>query len=59
MPGRKNKKRGAPPTPLTLKILATLRVMALGFPMDGMGIESGISQLVLATFWMDDRRIFR
>jgi hypothetical protein len=42
-PGQK--KRGAPPTPLTLKILATLRVMALGFPMDGMRLESGIAVL--------------
>jgi hypothetical protein len=52
MPGRKNKtKRGAPPTPLTLKILATLTVMALGCPMDGMRLESGISQPVLAKFF--------
>jgi hypothetical protein len=51
MPGRKNKKRGAPPTPLTLNILWTLRVMALGCPMDGMRLESGISQCVLVKFF--------
>jgi len=43
-PGLKKKRaRGAPPSHLTLKILASLRVMALGSPMDGMRLESGIS----------------
>jgi hypothetical protein len=50
-PGGKNTKRGAPPTHLTLSIMATLRVMPLGCPMDGMRLESGISQHVLAKFF--------
>jgi hypothetical protein len=29
---KKEKARGAPPSPLTLKILASLRVLALGYP---------------------------
>jgi hypothetical protein len=51
-PGLKKKRaRGAPPSPLTVKILASLRVMALGCPMDGMRLESGISQPMLAKFF--------
>jgi hypothetical protein len=61
LPGRKRKIRGAPPTPFTLKIVTLLlKVMALGCPMDGMGLESDISQHMLAksshklTGWMVD-----
>jgi hypothetical protein len=39
MPGRKKKKRGATPISLTLKILATMGVMALGCHMDGVRLE--------------------
>jgi hypothetical protein len=40
MPGRKNKIRRAPPTPLTLQIFAFFRVTTLGYPMDGLRLES-------------------
>jgi hypothetical protein len=40
---RKKRASGAPPSPLTFKIFASLRVMALGCPMDGMRLDSGIS----------------
>jgi hypothetical protein len=60
-PGLKKRARGAPPTPLTLKILASLTVMAVSRPMDGMRLESGTSQHVLAKLfhkfiaWMVER----
>ena len=45
------RKRGTPPTPLALKVLASLRVMALGCPMDGVSLESGVSQTSLQRFF--------
>lgn len=47
---RGKRKRGAPPTPLALKVLAALRVLALGCPVDGVVLESGVSQPVLQRF---------
>jgi hypothetical protein len=43
-PGRKNKNRGAPPTPLTLKILAPLGVTALGCVSNSIPLPSAYVQ---------------
>ena len=45
------RKRGTPPTPIALKVLASLRVLALGCSMDGVSLESGVSQPALNKFF--------
>ena len=52
----KNPKRGPSPHPLAMKVLAALRRLALGIPVDGLVDMSGVSYAVLRKFvtkWED------
>ena len=50
-PDEKAKKKGAPPAPLALKVLACLRFLATGMSFAALQLECGVSKGVLSPFY--------
>ena len=50
-PDEKAKKKGAPPIPLALKVLACLRFLATGMSFASLQLECGVSKAVLSKFY--------